>query len=73
MHDLLNVEAVMQRYANNSKSTHTKKVIEESNHMIQHEIYLQYLLSNLTIKKIAVVCNPKFFFFVHEKWVNTNF
>lgn len=64
MHELLTVKAVMQRYANNATSSHTKKVIEQSNNVIQHEISLQYLLSNLTIKKIAVVCNLTFFYIV---------
>lgn len=56
MHELLTVEAVVQRYAINATSTRTKRVLEQSNDVIQHEINLQYLLSNLTIKKIAVVC-----------------
>lgn len=56
MHELLTVEAFMQRYAINATSTYTKRVLEQSNYVIQHEINFQHLLSNLTIKKIAVVC-----------------
>lgn len=56
MHELLTVEAVVQRYAINATSRGTKRVLEQSNNVIQHEINLQYLLSKLTIKEIAVVC-----------------
>lgn len=46
----------MQRYANNATWTYTKKVMEQSNDVIQHEVNLH--CRKMTIKKIAVVCDP---------------